>query len=242
MKYIQLAETDSTNRYLRDFHDDAEADMVVVTTDFQTAGRGQGVHTWESERAKNLLFSVLIRPVNVAVADQFILSEVCALALKNALDTYTDGITLKWPNDIYWQNKKISGTLIETSVSSEGIKRCVFGVGVNVNQRVFHSDAPNPVSLCQIVGHEVDREELLHSIIGHLQDHLKRLYRGEQESFRRAYHEALYRRQGFHPYRDAEGDFMAEIIGVMPDGHLHLRDDKGHERYYAFGEVAMPIP
>ena len=241
MKYIHIAETDSTNRYLRDYHDDAEAGMVVVTTDFQTAGRGQGVHSWESERAKNLLFSVLIHPVNVAVADQFILSEVCALALKNALDAHTDGITLKWPNDVYWQDRKISGTLIETSVSSEGIKRCIFGVGVNVNQQVFRSDAPNPVSLCQIIGREVDRDELLHTIIDCLQGNLERLYGGEQDSFRRAYHESLYHREGFHPYRDTEGVFQAEIIGVTRDGHLHLRDDKGRERQYTFGEIISDV-
>ena len=226
-RFIHLSETDSTNRFLRDYHDDAEDDMVVVTTDFQTAGRGQGTHSWESERAKNLLFSVLIHPVNVAVADQFILSEVGALALKNVLDTHTDGVTLKWPNDIYWRDQKISGTLIETSVSSKGIRRCIFGVGVNVNQQVFRSDVTNPVSLRQIVGHEVDREALLHAIVSHLQDYLRRLYNGEQEPFRKAYHEALYHRQGFWPYIDDNGAFQAEIITVTPDGHLHLRDDAG---------------
>ena len=236
-RFIHLSETDSTNRFLHDFHDDTKADMVVVTTDFQTAGRGQGTHSWESERAKNLLFSVLIHPVNVAVADQFILSEVGALALKKTLDAYTDGITLKWPNDIYWQDRKISGTLIETSVSSHGFRRCIFGVGLNVNQQVFCSDAPNPVALCQIIGHEVDRETLLHAIINHLQDYLQRLYDGEQEPFRKAYHEALYHRQGFWPYKDDKEAFRAEIIGVTHDGHLHLRDDTGKDRLCAFGEV-----
>lgn len=78
--------------------------------------------------------------------------------MKDALDSYTDGITLKWPNDVYWYDKKISGTLIETAIDSKGIKRCIFGIGIDVNQTEFHSDAPNPVSLAQILGHEVDRK------------------------------------------------------------------------------------
>lgn len=237
MRIIHLDETDSTNRYLRDYRCDDVEEMVVATTDYQTAGRGQGIHTWESEPGKNLLFSVLIHPKGVAAAEQFILSEVGALVLKKVLDNYTDGITLKWPNDVYWHDRKLSGTLIETAVSAAGLKRCIYGVGLNVNQQVFHSDVPNPVSLWQILGRELDRERLLHELLNALQQFLWRLYHGERDAFREAYHQALYRREGYHPYSDVSGRFMAVIDHVEDDGHLILRDIQGRQRSYAFGEL-----
>ena len=164
-KMIRMQEVDSTNTFLKNLKTyDADA-LTVAVADHQTAGRGQGTHTWESEPGKNLLFSLLTCPTWVPVRQQFLLSEAGALAVKDALDTYTDGITLKWPNDVYWNDKKISGTLIETSIDSKGIKRCIFGIGININQMEFRSDAPNPVSLAQILGHEVDREEVLQKII-----------------------------------------------------------------------------
>ena len=164
-KMIRMQEVDSTNSFLKNLKTyDADA-LTVAVADHQTAGRGQGTHTWESEPGKNLLFSLLTCPTWVPVRQQFLLSEAGALAVKDALDTYTDGITLKWPNDVYWNDKKISGTLIETSIDSKGIKRCIFGIGININQMEFRSDAPNPVSLAQILGHEVDREEVLQKII-----------------------------------------------------------------------------
>lgn len=160
-RIIRLEETDSTNRYLKSYIPEADEEMTVVVADYQSAGKGQGTHSWESERGKNLLFSILVHPHWVPVARQFMLSMAGALALKDALDSYVEGITLKWPNDVYWNDKKISGTLIENSIDSHGIKRCVFGIGVNINQAEFHSDAPNPVSLFQILGYKVDREEVL---------------------------------------------------------------------------------
>ena len=164
-RIIHLDTIDSTNRYLREMDCPAEEDLLVCVADYQTAGRGQGTNTWESEKGKNLLFSVLAKPVDIAPTRQFILSEACALALKDVLDRSVDDITLKWPNDIYWQDCKLSGTLIETSLSGGRIRHCIFGVGLNVNQREFKSDAPNPVSLWQIVQHETDREHLLEQII-----------------------------------------------------------------------------
>ena len=99
-KIIRLEEVDSTNRYLREYHEEDESEMVVAVADFQTAGKGQGAHTWESESGKNLLFSIKVHPSWVPVRSQFVLSMAEALALKDALDSYVDGITLKWPNDV----------------------------------------------------------------------------------------------------------------------------------------------
>lgn len=236
-KIIRLEEVDSTNRYLREYHEEDESEMVVAVADFQTAGKGQGAHTWESESGKNLLFSIKVHPSWVPVRSQFVLSMAEALALKDALDSYVDGITLKWPNDVYWNDKKISGTLIETSVDSRGIKTCIFGTGINVNQTTFLSDAPNPVSLAQILGHEVDREELLQKVLDAFTKYYELLRRADYQDVSGIYHLSLYRRKGYHWYEDADGKFEGAFVEVEDNGHLILHDKKGVIRSYAFGEL-----
>ena len=236
-KIIRLKEIDSTNRFLRELKDEQEDEMVVAVADFQTAGKGQGSHTWESEAGKNLLFSIKVNPRWVPVRQQFLLSMAGAIAIKEALETYVDGITLKWPNDVYWNDKKISGTLKETSIDSKGIKTCIFGIGINVNQEAFHSDAPNPVSLRQILGHEVDKDELLQKVIEGFRRYYELLRRADYMDVSGIYHLSLYRRKGFHRYEDADGDFEGAFVEVEDDGHLILHDKQGVIRSYSFGEV-----
>ena len=236
-KIIRMEEVDSTNRFLRQMESYDEEALTVAVADYQTAGKGQGTHTWESEAGKNLLFSLLVCPHWVPVRRQFLLSEAGALAIKEALDSYAEGFSLKWPNDVYWNDRKISGTLIETSVDSRGIKRCVFGVGVNINQMQFLSDAPNPVSLAQIVGHEVDREEVLQKIIDAFLRYYELLRRADYQDVTGIYHLSLYRRKGYHWYEDADGKFEGAFVEVEDDGHLVLHDKKGVIRSYAFGEI-----
>ena len=236
-KIIRLKEIDSTNRFLRELKDEQEDEMVVAVADFQTAGKGQGSHTGESEAGKNLLFSIKVHPRWVPVRQQFLLSMAGAIAIKEALETYVDGITLKWPNDVYWNDKKISGTLIETSIDSKGIKTCIFGIGINVNQEAFHSDAPNPVSLRQILGHEVDKDELLQKVIEGFRRYDELLRRADYMDVSGIYHLSLYRRKGFHRYEDADGDFEGAFVEVEDDGHLILHDKQGVIRSYSFGEV-----
>jgi BirA family biotin operon repressor/biotin-[acetyl-CoA-carboxylase] ligase len=206
----------------------------VCWADFQTAGRGCGTNTWESERGKNLLFSILIHPTQVKATCQFHISMAVSLAICEALGQYIGNLSIKWPNDIYWRNGKICGILIENTLKGNTIKDSIIGVGLNVNQRTFHSDAPNPVSLWQITGQETDREQLLKDILRCLEHYL-------YQDIKAQYRSLLYRRQGFHPYADKDGAFMAEIVNVEDDGHLLLCDDSGYDRRYAFKEVAFVI-
>lgn len=244
-RIIHLEETDSTNRYMSTLLDDMQEDIIVAYSDYQTAGRGQGKNTWESERGKNLLFSVLIRPVMVPVAKQYLLSEMGALAVRDALleleGINEEMLTLKWPNDIYYGDKKISGTLIETSVDSKGIKRCVFGVGIDVNQEKFVSDAPNPMSLKQILGRDIDIAKLLNRIIDSFEKYYSLVISSDYIDITALYHSCLYRAHGFHKYRDKDGEFEGSIVEVEDNGHLILRDRDGMIREYAFKEVEFII-
>lgn len=252
-RYIRLGVTDSTNNYAKqmsignvDANDatntgvDAD-EMTIITAQYQDSGRGQGTNRWESEAGKNLLFSVALYPKTVVARQQYILSMAGALAVKAALNKYTSHISLKWPNDVYWRDRKISGTLIETSLSGQTIRRCIYGVGININQEVFVSDAPNPVSLRQIIGHDTPPDEVLEQVLQHFEHFYHLITEGHDNQVIEQYRQALYRKEGLWPYRDAQGPFMARIKDVMPTGQLILTDAAGHDRTYAFKEVRFVI-
>ena len=236
MQIIRLTETASTNKFLKEFGK-AEKPVTIAVTDYQTAGKGQGTNTWESERGKNLLFSILVHPTTLPIERQYILSEAAALSYKEVLDNYTAGISVKWPNDIYWQDRKISGTLIETSLSKGAIKDFIIGTGININQREFHSDAPNPVSLYQITGRETPLEEVLNKVVESFEKYYQMVVDGAYDTISQRYHDALYRKEGLFPYRDRNGEFTASIDHVKDNGHLVLRDSEGNLREYGFKEV-----
>lgn len=216
-------------------------EFVLVTADFQTAGRGQRGTVWEAERGKNLLFGFSLRPVFLRAGEQFRLSEILALSIASALNGYTDGgFCIKWPNDIYFGNRKICGMLLEHDLHGGRIAATRTGIGINVNQRTFRSNAPNPVSLCGILGHETDRETLLLRILDEFERRYRRLQTGGYDP-ETEYLQRLYRRDGMFPYRDAAGRFRARIAGVEPTGRLLLEDDKGELRRYAFKEVVFEL-
>lgn len=243
MKYVVLRyeTTDSTNRLLREYKPKDGEEAVVAVAGYQTAGRGQGSNTWESEPGKNLLFSMLIHPRHVDARRQFVLSMASALAQKDALETYAGNITLKWPNDVYWKDRKIGGTLIETRLTGHTVNDCIIGTGINVNQRLFRSNAPNPVSLYNITGQETDITGLLDRILAAFAGYYAMTMRNDFETIRQRYHEALYRRQGTYRYMDSGGVFEAEIAEVRDDGRLVLRRKDGRTGTYAFKEVKFVI-
>ena len=238
---IYIKEVDSTNRWLRDYQPATDEELTVVWTDYQSAGRGCGSNTWESEAGKNLTFSVLIRPQGVPAKEQFILSMANALALKDTLDNYVEGITIKWPNDIYWHDCKICGTLIETSLRGSEIHDCIIGTGLNVNQQQFMSDAPNPVSLAQILGHEVDRDEVLRQVMERLNTLFTQVAQGEWAEIRSRYRAALYRKGEVHSYRYPDGtEERLLLLDVTDDGYLLLlQPQRGELLSFAFKEIAF---
>ena len=119
-------------------------------------GKGQVGNSWESEAGKNLMFSVLLHPDFVPANQQFLISQISALAVQQMLETFVKPISVKWPNDIYWNDKKICGMLIENDIAGTKLINSIIGIGININQKKFISNAPNPVSLTQITGKEYD--------------------------------------------------------------------------------------
>ena len=293
-KFIELDETVSTNTFLASYEAADPAAVTVVTAEYQTAGRGQTGNSWESERGKNLLFSILVQPSSLPVSHVFLLSEAIALSIRDVIAYVLRSasglspqpsalspqpITVKWPNDIYVGDSKIAGILIENTFSGKYVQRSIIGCGVNVNQTAFKfpslstqpsalipqpssfspqpsasPQAPTPISLRQLLGRDTNRGDILNHILeafGQRYASLTSSHISHPSSFipqpsalsphpsslHTDYLSNLYRRTGFHPYRDAHGLFDAEIIDVEPSGHLLLRDAEGTVRRYAFKEV-----
>lgn len=232
---LEFEQAGSTNTLAEELPKEELTDKSVVLTFRQTAGRGQVGNTWESTPGKNISMTVVFRPENLEASRQFAVSMVIALGCRDFIGRYVDGCTVKWPNDVYVGDKKMVGILIEHTVSGAYVGRSLCGVGVNVNQVVFVSDAPNPVSLAQLLGHELPLQDALSGLlecIGKRYAQLSNYHLLEHD-----YVEALYRRFGEYEWEDENGEFLASIAGVDEFGRLILRDAGGAERIYGFKEV-----
>lgn len=215
---------------------------LTVWCHTQTAGRGQRGNSWESEPGKNLTFSTLLMPEALPAARQFELSMLVSLAITDTLASTGVEAAIKWPNDIYaGGDRKLCGILIENSLAGTRLERAVVGVGLNVNQRRFLSDAPNPVSLLNITGCEHELEPLLTKLVEAMTDALGTYERGGMDAtaLKARYRARLWRGSGMHLFRDAAtGErFEAAIEDVASDGTLTLRDASGSLRKYLFKEV-----
>jgi len=213
-----------------------EGDCLVVVAEYQTAGKGCGTNSWESERGKNLTFSMLIHPEEIPANEQFRITEITSVAMCETLKRYgCDEVSIKWPNDIYVGDRKICGILIENRLQGSVIKDSIIGIGLNVNQTAFKSDVPNPVSLYQLSGQETNLEELLEAYL----DAFDATYHNKTTCF--DYKKMLYRKGKDSLYQDKTNCFTARLKDVLPDGRLLLVDKEGCERLYAFKEVQFII-
>ena len=243
---------------------------------YQTAGRGQAGNGWESAPGENLLCSILLPArknlfelnVVAAVAVQRLVTNilhrvpdvnqqsVCGGESGGTKDFNDDVVVspcprlpnaIKWPNDIYWQDKKVAGILVENAIIGNEIKYSIAGIGLNVNQIEWQSDAPNPISLKQITGKTYDIEALMQQLYAEVQKALT-------EDLWDYYKAHLYRREGYWPFVEREvsvaptmnahadaNAFLAHIEDVLPTGELVLRDKNNQQRIYHFKQIRYMI-
>ncbi len=213
------------------------AEGTVITASYQESGRGQQGNSWESEPGKNLIMSIIIYPVMIRPADQFIISRMVALAVHDLVSLYTPEATIKWPNDIYAGNDKIAGILIENSIMGERLGSTIAGIGLNVNQTVFISDAPNPISLKQITGNDLDLQVISGQLMAFLDRRYEMVIRGKAGILEEEYQAVLFRAGEWHQFTDSEGIFEGMIERVMPDGMLSVMRRNNVRCQYAFREI-----
>ncbi|MDE6768514.1 MAG: biotin--[acetyl-CoA-carboxylase] ligase [Muribaculaceae bacterium] len=237
MRIFELEETASTNTWVTANRDSLPMPSLVFARR-QTAGRGQRGNSWESEPDKNLCCSIFLRPEGVEPRSQFTVSEAVALAVVDLLAHYGVEAKVKWPNDIYVGDRKICGILIENAITPREILHTIAGIGVNLNQERFISDAPNPVSLTQLTGREYDIPEAAALLADSVERRLE-MAMDEPEPLHKEFMTKMWRGDGGrYPFLDRlRGERIeASIAGVAPDGILTL--DLGNEqRSYAFKEI-----
>lgn len=252
-----LPEVDSTNTYLL-AHAAAHSHGDAVMAIRQTAGRGQRGNTWESAPGENITMSILLRPHGIPIASQFIISQIIAVAVRRVLQRHlpSQTVSIKWPNDIYVADRKIGGILIQCTHAAGLVSQVIAGLGINVNQTRFNTDAPNPVSLKQLLSVDTPlaplAEEIIREILTLLDSHTPEalLDRPTPEAITPDFHtpeaitaeylDNLWRRHGIHPYHDKlrNLDILATFHSINPWGHILLTDTlTGTTHTYAIQEI-----
>lgn len=223
-------------------------------TGFQTAGRGQTGNTWESVEGKNLLCSILLQPQKPLFELNVAVSVAAHRVVTEKIRVKSEELSIKWPNDIYWQDKKIAGILIENAIIGNEIKYSIAGIGLNINQTEWHSDAPNPVSLKQISGQEYNIDRIMNE----LAEETRKVLAMPREDIWIYYRSHLYRREGFWPFIEREVSteptmnvqrnnvlrtkaFMARIEDILPSGEIVLRDQQNQKRIYHFKQIRYVV-
>ena len=243
--------TYSTNTLLKELIANGQWPIAerYLRAGYQTAGRGQAGNSWESEADKNLLCSIVLPPQQNLFDLNVMVSVAVHRMVSQKLIANSQKLTIKWPNDIYWEDKKIAGILIENAILGTELSYSIAGIGLNVNQQEWQSDAPNPVSLRQITGREYDLDELMRALVREINKVLDE----PKETVWSYYRTHLYRREGLWPFVEREvstaptmnansqkpiaNSFMARIEDILPTGEIVLRDQQNQQRIYHFKQV-----
>jgi BirA family biotin operon repressor/biotin-[acetyl-CoA-carboxylase] ligase len=226
-KIISLPETGSTNTYaIGLLSKERPEEGCVVITHHQTQGKGTDTNTWESETGKNLTFSVILYP-DFKADQQFVLNKAISLAICDfiAAELPQSKIIIKWPNDIYIGNKKVCGILIQNSVIGNRLDYVVVGIGLNVNQTIFTSDAPNPVSLKMVTGRDYDLDELLQKLLNFIYEKYAQLKPETSQKIENEYLKKLYRLMEWHEFILKGNKTLARITGTNTYGQLELETE-----------------
>ncbi len=224
----------STNLYALDLLDEEKPiEGTIVVAHDQYAGRGQVNKHWESEPGKNLTCSIILYPDFLPARQQFVLSQIVALSIADTLRSFIpDGVKIKWPNDLYIFDKKITGTLIQNALQGSTIKSTVIGIGLNVNQINFISAAPNPTSIYLETNKVVDLHIVLTKFCQSLEKWYLKLKAGKVEEIQTAYFNQLFRRNEIHSYRRPDGRiFSGRIQGTNAIGQLVVATEEGEELF-----------
>ena len=231
MKILHFDEINSTNVYLYDkISENNDISDTVVVAAHQTAGRGMDKNRWESEAGKNLLISMALNVNFLAAENQFKISQAVSVAIVETLQKIinSDKFFIKWPNDIYYGDKKLAGMLIQNTVEGRMMGVSIIGIGLNVNQIEFSKDIPNPISLKMISGKDYDLESLLNLLIKNIKSSVESLASIEnQEKINAKYIAKSYRYQRWAEYFYQNQVKKMIINGFDKYGRLLLRDKEG---------------
>jgi BirA family biotin operon repressor/biotin-[acetyl-CoA-carboxylase] ligase len=238
--FIELLTVDSTNIYaMEQVHARLATPGTAYFAHEQQKGKGQRNKQWQSEPGQNLILSVVIKPPQTDPGINFPLSAAAALACHDFFKKYAgDETAIKWPNDLYWRDRKAGGILIENVIRGGIWEFAIIGIGININQVIFDPSLPNPVSLKQITGKDFIAVQLARELCGNLKIRLDQLEEGFFPLLS-DYNEALYGRNMSRKFKLAGDVFEGFIKSVSGEGELIIMQDA--ERRYRFGEIEWII-
>jgi BirA family biotin operon repressor/biotin-[acetyl-CoA-carboxylase] ligase len=243
-KIIYLPTCHSTNDIATELAPQLEEGAVIITS-HQTRGRGQRGNSWEAQEGANLTFSVLLKPYFLPAYQQFYLNIAVTLAITDAILPFllgkveAQGLKIKWSNDIYYEDSKIGGILIENTLEGSSIKYAVVGIGLNINQ--IHFSYPQASSLSMIIKDKLVLAEVLDHILGKLERRYLLLKEQAHSLLKQDYINMLYRYQQEHLYQDNKGQlFYGQITDIEDNGKLVMQTHEG-KRIFDFKEVIFMI-
>jgi BirA family transcriptional regulator, biotin operon repressor / biotin---[acetyl-CoA-carboxylase] ligase len=237
---LEFKSLDSTNDYSRQLIADKDVDDgTVIWTPSQKKGRGYAGNKWESKDGQNLTFSIILRPDFLVAADQFMLSMVISLGIIDFLDEIISNVNIKWPNDIYADNKKIAGILIENFIMETKILNSIIGIGLNINQVSFSKDAVNPISIRQITASRYDLRTCLEKLCEKIDHRYIQLRNGEKANIREHYTSRLMNLNTSCRYSADNFAFTGMIRGVDEFGRLVIETENSGTRHFDLKEVVF---
>ena len=235
---IQLETIDSTNNYATKLvHEKKAVDKQVIVTRDQTQGRGYSENAWVSEPNCNLMLSIVLFPQYLKTINQFYLSKAVSLAVTDFLANFSNNVTIKWPNDIYINDKKICGILIENSMMGDRFYHSVIGIGMNINQLSFSSKLPNPTSLALETRKTFDISEMLDLFLNALSVRLAELEQEQFDKLSANYLQHLYRLNKLAKFVEKSNTFDGTIVGIEELGQLIIAMPNGSKRNFLFKEI-----
>ncbi len=231
-----MPECHSTNSLLYELnHSSALPEGTVVITDNQTTGRGQRGNKWEADPGLNLTFSVLLRPLFLEAKDQFQLNMAVSMAVVDALTPYVPSIIkLKWPNDIFIENKKIGGILIENQLQGMLISDSIVGIGLNINQVFFSSS--NASSILNFSRQVNDLDEVFQNLMESIEAEYVDLRYLAPAELKERYLNSLYKLNEPHLFESSGENFTGSISDVDENGRLCVETERGR-KVFSFKEV-----
>ena len=240
--FSHLQTIDSTNAYLQRMQPEADIRNLVVSTDEQTAGKGMGSNGWESEARKNLTFSLALDMSFLPAVRQFLLSEAVPLGIVKVLDKSlsVEKLSIKWPNDIYYDGHKLAGILINSTIKANMMDTSIIGIGLNVNQLNFHDWPTHPISLKQITGKDYELQPLLEQIAESVVAEVERLKKNSP-AIEQDYLSRLFRYRTWADYQVGEKTLRLLMTGIDPFGRLLLADETNKPYCFDIKEIKFLI-
>ena len=233
LHYHHFEQIDSTNAFLQKQQSECDIRNWVVSADEQTAGKGMGSNSWESEVGKNLTFSLAADMSFLPAERQFLLSEAVPLGIVEVLNKLlpVEKLCIKWPNDIYYGNRKLAGILINSTIKANMMDISIIGIGLNVNQMQFQDWPTHPISMKMITGEDYDLQLLLEQIAEHIIIKVEQL-KSDPNSIEQAYLKRLFRYRTWADYEVGGKVLRLFMTGIDPFGRLQLVDEQ--QTFYTF--------